>query len=72
MRKVQYEGTAELERLKAHMKTLHSERKQGTGEGWGQDYFRGLLHGLSLADAITASVSLPLHDFINDRGYERR
>ncbi len=71
MSKVQYEGTAGLEGLKAQMKRLYAERKQGTGDGWGQDYFRGLLHGLSLAEAITASVSLPLHDFINERGYER-
>ena len=47
-----FAGQAGLSRLQAHMRTLFAERKQGTGIGWDQDYFSGLLHGLSLADAI--------------------
>ena len=71
MSQERFAGQAGLARLKAHMQTLYAERKQGTGTGWGQDYFRGLLHGLSLTDAISADVSLPAHAFINERGYER-
>lgn len=66
-----YEGPAGLARLKAHMQVAFAERKQGTGAGWSQDYFRGWLHGLAGAEAISADISLAARQFINERGYER-
>ena len=71
MNQRQFEGVAGVDRLKAHMRVLYTERKDGTGVGWGEDFFRGVLHGMSLVDAIAADVSLPVHAFINERAYER-
>lgn len=64
-----YAGAEGLDTLKAHMRTLYRERKEGTGEGYGHEFFRGMLHGLALADAMDAQVSVGIHDFIKVWGY---
>jgi len=72
MTQERYEGLQGLERLKAHMRVAFAERKQGVGAGWSPDYFRGWLHGLgSAGGAISGDITLPAHQFVNERGYER-
>ena len=65
-----YAGAEGLERLKAHMVVACRERKQGTGVGYGSEYFRGMVAGLALADAPDATVSFSIAPFITERGYE--
>ena len=67
-----YEGLQGLERLKQHMRVAYAERKQGTGAGWSDEYFRGLLSGLGSAGAISSEISLPAHQFVSERGYLTR
>lgn len=64
-----YAGPVGLQTLKAHMRTLYRERKDGTGEGYGHEFFRGMLHGLALADAIDAEVSIGIQDFFRMHGW---
>ncbi len=71
MSKPLYAGQTGLTELKAHMKVAYAERKQGNGQGWSQDYFRGWLHGLTSAESISGDISLLAHKFVNDKGYER-
>lgn len=64
-----YAGPEGLETLKAHIRTLYRERKEGTGDGYGHEFFRGMLYGLALADAIDAQVTVGIHDFIKVQGW---
>ncbi|MCY0852556.1 hypothetical protein [Cupriavidus sp. D39] len=66
-----YAGTDGLAMLQSHMRSLYRERMEGSGEGYGIEYFRGVLHGLAVAGAMTPHVSVAIHDFITARGYER-
>lgn len=66
---VRYGGEAGVAALKAHMRTLHRERKQGTGAGYGEEYFRGIMHGLTLMGAVDAEVTTQVHAWIGQWGY---
>lgn len=59
-----------LERLKAHRVVAWRERQQGTGVGYSSEYFRGVVFGHALADALDATVSFSIAAFITERGYE--
>ncbi|KAE8756751.1 hypothetical protein FSO04_27680 [Paraburkholderia madseniana] len=65
-----YARADELKRLKAHMVVTWRERQQGTGVGYSSEYFRGMVSGLALADALDATVSFSIAAFITERGYE--
>jgi hypothetical protein len=44
--------------------------KQGTGVGYGREYFRGMVVGLALTNTPDATVSFSIAPFITERGYE--
>jgi hypothetical protein len=46
------------------------ERKQGTGVGYSSEYFRGMVVGLALAEALDATVSFGIAPFIIEHGCE--
>jgi hypothetical protein len=46
------------------------EREDGNGVGYSQEYFRGMVSGLALAEALDSDTALAIHDFIVARGYE--
>ncbi|CAE6908597.1 hypothetical protein R69927_05850 [Paraburkholderia domus] len=58
-----------LKRLKAHMVVTWRKRQRGTGVGYSSEYFRGMVSGLALADALDATVPFAIAAFITDRGY---
>jgi hypothetical protein len=49
---------------------LAANGKQGTGVGYGLEYFSGMVVGLALTDAPDATVSFSIAPFITERGYE--
>ena len=62
-----YARADELKRLKAQMVVTWRERQQGTGVGYSSEYFRGLVAGLALADALDATVSFSIAAFTIER-----
>jgi hypothetical protein len=59
-----------LGRLKTHMVVAWRERTQRTGVGYSSEYFRGMVAGLALVDALDATVSFSIGAFTIERGYE--
>jgi len=65
-----YAGADGLGRLKAHMVVAWREGTQRIGVGYSSEYFRGMVAGLALAEALDGTVSFSIAAFTIERGYE--
>jgi hypothetical protein len=63
-------GAGELERVNAHVVLAGRERKRAAGVGYRGLYFRGMVSGLALAEALDTTVSSSIAPSITDHGYE--
>lgn len=68
-----FSGADGFKALTEHMKVLQYERKNhGQTPEYSTDYFKGILHGLNLVDAIGGDINTQLFDFVlRDRGFDQ-
>jgi hypothetical protein len=64
-----YAGPDGLARLKVDMVVTWRQRKRGGDVGYSSEYFRGVIAGLALVDALDAVVPFSVAPFITDRRY---
>lgn len=64
LKKPIYSGDAGFFTLTEHMRHIQQERKSGAGAGYETDYFKGMLHGLNMLNAIGGDINTQLYDFV--------